>query len=121
MDTKIRDLQESIGDLISFAILDLQDKLKFERIKKLSQGFSIVGAGLNDIFGDYVINNYEIKDTEQIYLYGFLLFYGFGFGLPAVLSAPSPKKYNCDATDYYEALERYGLTFDTGDILSQVI
>ena len=120
MDEKIRELQDTISEAISFAIHDLQDSLQFERTKKLSQGFSIVGAGIKDIFGDYVNNNYEINDTGQLYLYGFLFFYGLGFGLPLVVSSPSPTKYDCGLSDYHEALERYGLTFDTGDIVSQV-
>ena len=122
LDTKIRELQELIGDITSLAIVDLQDKLKFERTKKFLQGFSITGGAITFIVGDYVINNYEIKDTKQMYFYGFVFCLGVGFGLILKsTTSPSPKKYNCGSTDYYDTLERYGLTFDTGDIESQVI
>ena len=120
MDSKIKELKKSIPNIITTARNSLKEKLKFTRLKTNSQGWSIVAAGIIDVYGDFVSNEQQIKDILQIYTYGYLFFYGLGFGLPLVVSSPAPNTYNCDKNNYYVLLENYGMNYDTADLIYQV-
>ena len=120
MDSKIHKLQKSIPNIIVTARNSLTEELKFERLKKNSQGWSIVKAGIIDIYGDFVSNDQQINDTSQLYAYGYLFFYGLGFGLPLVLSSPSAGKFDCGVNDYHSSLERYKINYDIIDLINQV-
>ena len=120
LDAKIYKLKESIPNIINIALYSLKEELDFNRLKKNTQGWSIVGAGLIDIYGDFVTNEQQINDTNQFYNYGYLFFYGLGFGLPLVLSSPSAGKFDCDINNYYSTLENYGVSYDAADLIYQV-
>ena len=77
-------------------------------------------AGIKDIFGDYVGNDYELNDTVQIYTYGFLFFYGLGFGLPLLVGNPDPPPIDCGVESYLDLLDRYGLSSDDFDLVHRV-
>ena len=117
LDSKIYELQSKIPFLISEAKTDIEEKLRFTLLKKNTQGWSIVAAGIKDIFGDFVNNDYEIKNTGQMYTYGFLFFYGLGFGFPLLVDNPDPPPIGCGEENYYRLMDRYGLSsvnFDLG-------
>jgi len=120
LDAKIFDLFSRLPGLISSAKLEIEEKLRFTLFKKNTQGWSIVAAGINDIFGDYVGNDYKITSTNQIYTYGFLFFYGLGFGFPALVGNPSLPPIDCSVDNYQNTLERYGLTYGPTTLASQV-
>ena len=85
LDAKIYELQEKLPQQITSAKLEIEDKLRFTQFKKLTQGWAIVAAGFKDVFADIIANDYHITgitDHKKIYPYGFLVFYGFGFGKP---------------------------------------
>ena len=120
LDSKIYEHQSNLVILISEAKLDIEAKLRFKLFKKNTQGWSIVAAGIKDIFGDYVGNDYEINDLTQIYTYGFLFFYGLGFGLPSLVGNPDPPPINCGVRNYHNMLDKYGLSSDDFDLSSRV-
>lgn len=120
LDAKIYELKEAIPNIITISLNSLKEELKFNRLKKNTQGWSIVGAGMIDIYGDFVSNEQQIKGTQQLYNYGYLFFYGLGFGLPLVLSSPPAGKFSCDINSYYSPLEDYGISYDTADLIYQV-
>ena len=120
LDAKINEIQESLPNIISKAKITLKEELQFNRFKKNSQGWSIVTAGIIDIYGDFLSNEQQINDTAQLFTYGFLFFYGLGFGLPLVLSSPPAGKFNCGVNDYYSSKERYGINYDITDLVHQV-
>ena len=120
LDAKIKEIQESLPNIISKAKITLKEDLQFNRFKKNSQGWSIVSAGIIDIYGDFLSNEQQINDTTQPLTYGFLLFYGLGFGLPLVLSSPPAEKFSCGINDYLSLKERYGINYDITDLIHQV-
>ena len=120
LDTKINELQESLPNIISKAKITLKEELQFNRFKKNSQGWSIVSAGIIDIYGDFVANEKQVNDTTQLFTYGFLFFYGLGFGLPLVLSSPPAGKFDCGVNEYYSLKEKYGINYDVTDLIHQV-
>ena len=65
-------------------------------------------------------NNYEIQDLNQIYNYGFLFFYGLGFGLPLLVGNPDLPPIDCGVKNYYNLLDKYGLSPDDFDLSSRV-
>ena len=107
--------------MISKAKSEIEDELRFTLFKKYTQGWSIVAAGIKDIFGDYVGNDYEIKTTTQLYNYGFLFFYGLGFGFPALVGNPPLPPIDCGVSDYLEMQAKYGLSHGAADLASQVL
>ena len=106
--------------MIGTAKLEIEEKLRFTLFKKKTQGWSIIYAGLADIFGHYVDNGLEIKDTSQIYLYGFLFNYGLGFGLPALVGNPPLPPIDCSEANWQATLDNYGLAFGPVSLASQV-
>ena len=121
MDAKIYDLFAKLPGLISSAKLEIEDKLRFTLFKKNTQGWAIVAAGVNDIFGDWIGNDREITTMHQLYNYGFLFFYGLGFGLPALVGNPSLPPIDCNVENYQNTVERYGLSYGPTTLASQVL
>ena len=120
LDSKIYEHQLNLPVLISEAKKEIEEKLRFTLFKKNTQGWSIIAAGIKDIFGDYVGNDYELNDTAQIYTYGFLFFYGLGFGLPLLVGNPDPPPIDCGVENYLDLLDRYGLSSDDFDLVHRV-
>lgn len=119
LDGKIFELFTKLPELISSTKLEIEEKLRFTLFKKKTQGWSIVYAGLTDIFGDYVNNNMQIKDRQQTYLYGFLFFYGLGFGLPALVGNPPLPPIDCSLENWQATVDRYGLSYGPVNLASQ--
>ena len=124
LDAKIYELQEKLPHQITAAKLEIEEKLRFTQFKKLTQGWAIVAAGVKDIFGDFVGNDYKITPPEKVYSYGFLFFYGLGFGFPALVSAgfpfPTLPPIDCSVDDYHNTVEKYGLSYGPLPLASQV-
>ena len=80
-----------------------------------------MAAGIKDIFGDFVNNDYEIKETGQIYNYGYLFFYGLGFGLPLLVGNPDLPPLGCGVENYHNLLHKYGLSSDNFDFIHRVM
>lgn len=120
LDEKIFELFSKLPELISSSKLEIEEKLRFTLFKKKTQGSSIVFAGLADIFGHYVNNDLQIKDTETTYLYGFLFFYGLGFGLPALVGNPSLPPIDCSSENWQSTVDKYGLSYGPVNLASQV-
>ena len=121
MDAKIFELQGKLPELIPSAKAEIEDKLRFTLFKKMTQGWSIVAAGVKDIWGDYVNNNYQLQNQQQLYNYGFLFFYGLGFGLPALVGNPPLPPIDCGLENYYATVEKYGLSNGPISLASQVV
>jgi len=119
LDAKIFELFTKLPLLIDTAKLEVEEKLRFTLFKKKTQGWSIVYAGTQDIFGNYVGNDYEIKDTSQLYLYGFLFFYGLGFGLPALVGNPPLPPIDCSSETFQTTVDKYGLSYGPTNLVSQ--
>ena len=94
--------------------------MRFTLFKKKTQGWSIVYAGTQDIWGNYVGNDYQILDTEQLYLYGFLFFYGLGFGLPALVGNPPLPPIDCSSENFQASVEKYGLSYGPSHLVHKV-
>ncbi len=65
-----------------------------------------------DVFSDLVVNNRTLTNIGGIitvHRYGFILFYGIGFGFPYLLGIPSPT-FSCSSKDYLQALKLFGVT-----------
>jgi len=72
-------------------------------------GWSIVIGSWFDIYSDFVINNRSLGNFGPIvkpYNYGFLGFYGIGFGFPLLLGLPDDN-LECGADDFAETLQEY--------------
>ena len=106
--------------MIDTAKLEIEEKLRFTLFKKKTQGWSIIYAGLADIFGHYVNNDLIIKDQAQVYLYGFLFNYGLGFGLPALVGNPPLPPIDCSSSNWQHSLDNYGLAYGPVALASQV-
>jgi len=119
LDSKIYDITSNLPILISVAKRKIENELRFKLLKKITQGWSIVAAGLKDIFGNYANNNYEITDVTQLYTYGYLFFYGIGFGFPSLLGNPDPPPIKCGVDNYHSLLEKYGISGDKLNLVSQ--
>lgn len=119
LDAKIFELFAKLPGLISDAKLEIEDKLRFTLFKKNTQGWSIVAAGIKDIFGNYVNNDYQITSTGQLYNYGFLFFYGLGFGLPALVGNPPLPPIDCGAENWVATVDKYGLSYGPTNLVSQ--
>ena len=120
LDAKIFELYTKLPDLISSSKLEIEEKLRFTLFKKKTQGSSIVFAGLTDIFGHYVTNDLQIKDRETTYLYGFLFFYGLGFGLPALVGNRPLPPIDCSSENWQATVDKYGLSYGPVNLASQV-
>jgi len=119
LDAKIYELFSKLPTLIDTAKLEIEEKLRFTLFKKKTQGWSIVYAGTQDIWGDYVGRDYQIEDTSQLYYYGFLFFYGLGFGLPALVGNPPLPPIDCSSTNFQEKIDKYGLSYGPNNLVSQ--
>jgi len=117
LDAKIFELFTKLPVLIDTAKLEVEEKLRFTLFKKKTQGWSIVYAGTQDIWGNYVGNDYQIVDTEQLYLYGFLFFYGLGFGLPALVGNPPLPPIDCSSENFQASVEKYGLSYGPSNLV----
>jgi len=119
LDAKILESMGKLPGLIAAAKQEIEDKLRFTLFKKNTQGWSIVAAGVNDIFGDWVGKDYKLQTQSQLYKYGFYFFYGLGFGLPALVGNPSLPPIDCGLENYQTTLDRYGLSFGPVNLVSQ--
>jgi hypothetical protein len=119
LDGKTYELFSLLPALIDSAKLEIEEKLRFTLLKKNTQGWSIVYAGLADIFGDYVNNDYIISTNTQVYTYGFLFFYGLGFGFPALVGNPDLPPIDCSSENFQALVDRYGLSYGPINLASQ--
>ena len=111
LDAIISNKAYTIPGLIDEAKKQSEAELALLLAKKKSQGSSIVLASWGDILGDYIANDRtfgNLGDMSVIYNYGFLGFYGLGFGLPLLLGLPSGT-LDCDSSDYLRAVQSYGI------------
>ena len=121
LDAKILESMGKLPGLIAAAKQEIEDKLRFTLFKKNTQGWSIVAAGVKDIFGDWVGKDYKLQTQSQLYTYGFYFFYGLGFGLPALVGNPSLPPIDCGLENYQTTLDRYGLSYGPVNLVSQVL
>ena len=121
LDAKVLESMGKLPGPIAAAKQEIEDKLRFTLFKKNTQGWSIVAAGVKDIFGDWVGNDYKLQTQSQLYTYGFLFFYGLGFGLPALVGNPSLPPIDCGLENYQTTLDRYGLSYGPVNLVSQVL
>ena len=120
LDHKILQLNHNLPNLITKAKQDIEDEIRFTLFKKNTQGYMIVAAGVYDVWGDYVSNNYQLTSTSQLYSYGFLIFYGMGFGFPALVGNPPKPPIDCDVGNWLATQKKYGLSAGPTYLASQV-
>lgn len=111
MDQMIAYLISDMPPLISEAVRKSEYELAFLLLKKKSQGWSIVVGSWADVAGEWLQNRRTIADfggIATLYIYGFMAFYGLGFGLPLLLGLPKPY-LSCGPSDFLEVLEEYEL------------
>jgi hypothetical protein len=84
----------------------------YQQIQRQTFGWTIVVGSVIDVFSDLVVNNRTLSTIGgviTIHRYGFILFYGIGFGFPYLLGIPTPY-LSCSSDDYLEALKLFGVT-----------
>ena len=69
LDAKVLESMGKLPGLIAAAKQEIEDKLRFTLFKKNTQGWSIVAAGVKDIFGDWVGEDYKLQTQSQLYTY----------------------------------------------------
>ena len=65
-------------------------------------GWSILVASWLDTYSDILINNWTLSDLgglPVVYRYGFIVFYGIGFGFPYLLNMQDPI-LQCSSKDF---------------------
>lgn len=97
--------------LIDISVAQSEKDLTLTVAKRVTQGWSIVIASWKDILSDYVENDRtlgNLGDLPVVYNYGFLAFYGIGFGFPLLLGLPDDRK-SCGRHDFVDTLAQYDL------------
>jgi len=99
-------------NLIDDAVFVSEKDTRLVVAKRVTQGWSIVVAGLKDIVGDFVLNNRTLgnlgDDYTVVYTYGFWFSYGIGFGFPLLLGLPEETK-GCGRQNFLQTLYEYEL------------
>ena len=108
-----------IGELpskIDHAKKTIEDDIRKTNLKKDSQGWSIIFGSYKDIYSDWVINSRSVTNfggINTIYNYGFLFFYGIGFGAPLLVGHES-STLHCDSNTFLGLINKYGLGYGVG-------
>ncbi|TRY75001.1 hypothetical protein TCAL_04944 [Tigriopus californicus] len=112
LDNQIFYLINEIPKKIASAITVVEDGRAKTRLKRITQGWSIVFASWKDIYSIYLFNNRTLSTvtTSDLYIYGFLGSYGIGFGYPLLLGLPKAN-LPCDSHSFSTLLDRYGLSY----------
>lgn len=117
LDALIYHLLQDIPIRLATAQRAIDAKVGRSNFLRRTQGWAIIFASYKDIYSDWVINDRSKNDlmsdniqAEVMYKYGFLFFYGIGFGAPLLVGLPEDK-LDCSSLEFPKLVERYGLSY----------
>lgn len=111
MDQMIAYLFSVIPGQIEEAVEQSEAEISILLLKKRTQGWSIIVASWKDVVGEWIQNGRTFNNfggLYTIYNYGFLFWYGWGFGLPLLVGLPKDT-LDCGVRDFQKVIREYGL------------
>lgn len=121
-------IDQMISHLLSLIPLQIQEavdqseaEIAFLLLKRRVEGWSIIVGSWNDCIGEWLQNGrtiFNFGGVATIYNYGFLFFYGLGFGLPLLVGLPE-EKLACGVKDFRKVLQEYGM--DEPDAVARLV
>jgi len=128
LDAQIYHLLSELPGKIDTAVAEIERDIRWSNYKSWSQGWSIIWASWLDIASDYAANNRSLRAfggtvenddgtlsvvtndlSQTVFDYGFLGFYGVGFGAPLILGLPD-ENLSCGSYDFQNLVDSYGLS-----------